>query len=295
MNALSRIIAIFVFLASAANVSRADDYGKEMRNALKSCYGADFSKYQFLGTPVSNFGTGTMYPKAATQKDFDIKTAGLYGNPQNWWNPEYKAQKDALLADLAPPAKTGVTTCNLNLTKTFSLDAIFPSLYKMLTLNGKFDYKKNVQVKITADDVENDLLDWSVLSDYIKPPAKIKPSVLAHIDANDYVITIGDIVITKYSAKLVVSKSISADAQAKLTQAWKQFGANSGLDGSFSGGDNGDYSMTANSPVVAAVYVNAPPPGGIRDKTAPLWVPARLSQRTVQDIQTTNQTVIKSE
>jgi hypothetical protein len=41
--------------------------------------------------------------------------------------------------------------------------------------------------------------------------------------------------------------------------------------------------------------VNAPPPGSIRDKTAPLFIPVSLSQRTIQDIRTTNQKAIKSE
>jgi hypothetical protein len=47
MHATSRIMAVCVLLlAFGVNVFRADDYGKEMRKAHKSCYGADFSKYQ---------------------------------------------------------------------------------------------------------------------------------------------------------------------------------------------------------------------------------------------------------
>jgi hypothetical protein len=288
------MVCAIVLLFDAA-IASADDYGKEMRKSLKSCFGADYSKYQFLGTPVSNFGTGTMYPRNASQKDFDIKTAGLYGNPQTWWSQSYtQAQIDALLLPLLPNGNVGAAKCNLNLTKTFSLDAILPSLYKLLTLNGKVDYKKSVQVQISADDVVYHPLAWDVLSDYIKDK-KIKPSVLAHFDANDYLITIGDIVINKYSVKLVLSKNLSADAQAKLTNAWKQFGANSGIDASFSSGDNGDYSLTATAPVVAAVYVNAPPPGGVRDSKAPKTIPAVLSNKTILDIQLVNQKQIKAE
>jgi hypothetical protein len=160
--------------------------------------------------------------------------------------------------------------------------------------NIEVDYKKSVQVQISADDVVYHPLAWDVLSDYIKDK-KIKPSVLAHFDANDYLITIGDIVINKYSVKLVLSKNLSADAQAKLTSAWKQFGANSGIDASFSSGDNGDFSLAATAPVVAAVYVNAPPPGGVRDSKAPKTIPAVLSNRTILEIQLVNQKQIKDE
>jgi hypothetical protein len=295
MRKIFKGLILLLVVSLGATIASADDYGKEMKKSLKSCFGTDYSKYQFLGSPVSNFGTGTMYPQTATQKDFDIKTAGLYGNPETWWAQSYtQVQIDALLLPLIPNGNAGAVKCNLNLTKNFSLDAILPSLYKVLTLSGKFDYKKSVQVQITADDVVYHPLEWDVLSDYIKDK-KIKPSVLAHFDANDYLITIGDIVINKYSIKLVLAKNLSADAQAKLTSAWKQFGANSGLDASFSSGDNGDYSLTATAPVVAAVYVNSPPRGGVRDSKAPKTIPAVLSQKTIQDIQTTNQKQIKAE
>jgi hypothetical protein len=149
MHTRQRIMVCLIVLLFGAAIASADDYGKEMRKSLKSCFGADYSKYQFLGTPVSNFGTGTMYPRNASQKDFDIKTAGLYGNPQTWWSQSYtQAQIDTLLLPLLPNGNVGAAKCNLNLTKTFSLDAILPSLYKLLTLRSitrnlfKFKYQR---------------------------------------------------------------------------------------------------------------------------------------------------------
>jgi len=272
-----------------SSIALAADYSKEMKKALRNSIGEDFGRYQFLGTPISNFGVGTMYPKAAQSETFDIKTGGLYGDPETWWAKEYdKDEKAKLLGGLRPGGSTGRVSFKYDKNKKFDLAVVLPALFQLLSANGGVNYAKKIQVQVTAKNVENRLLNWPTLDDY-RTDKRIKESVLRHLDAKDFVITIGDILLYEYTATLVVDRNLSVDAKAKLDAAWKLFAKDSSVGFTFSDAETGTYAVKApeNTPLIAAVFVGVPPPGALRavKKTEVQATP--LAPRVLRDLTTT--------
>lgn len=246
------LLTMLTSTASAAN------YAKEMKKALKAALNEDFERYQFLGTPISNFGVATMYPKAALASDFDIKTSGLFGNPETWWSKQYSAEeKAALLVKLRPGGKAGKVAFKFDGSKKFDLKVVFPGLYQLLSASGGINFTRSIQVQIAASNVENRLLDWTVLDDY-RTENLIKRSVLDHFDAQDYLITVGDIVLYDYSASLILDRNLGAESKAQLDAAWKEFSKDTSVGVSFSSVESGTYSVKSKEPVIAAVYVGVP-------------------------------------
>jgi hypothetical protein len=120
----------------SSTLSHADDYAKVVQKCVQSTLGSDFKNYQYLSAPIDNFGTGTMYPPAAKGQNFDIKTAGLLGDPQTWWTFSDADQIATELAKMRPVGKTGPIAATCNTTTKFSLSAVLPSLFKLLTVNA---------------------------------------------------------------------------------------------------------------------------------------------------------------
>lgn len=277
------LLTVTILLALPA---AAANYGKEMKKAVKAALREDFGRYQFLGTPITNFGVATMYPRAAERRDFDIKTGGLLGNPETWWVKQYSDQeKSALLAKLRPGGKTGKVALKLNGSQKFDLAVVLPGLYQLLSVSGGTKFARTVQAQITASNVENRLLDWSVLDDY-RTEKLIKQSVLDHLDKGDYMITVGDVLLYDYSASLILDREFGAEAKAKLDAAWKTFSKDSGVGFDFSSGDSGAYALTAKEPVIAAVYVGVPV-GTSRDNKQIDVRPTLLPERLLNDLSRT--------
>jgi len=279
-------LVVSLVVASLSPQLMGADYSKEMRKAFEKAFKGDFKQYQFFGTPVSNFGVATMYPKPATGNAVDLTTVGLFGNPENWWVPLSltDADRQSLLNALRPSGETGAVAFQLDTSKTFNLSAVLPGLAKLLTASGSVSWSKKVTVRLSADTMINRRIDWTVLADDVTPPPKIKDSVLRHIGAKDFVITTGDVVLNNYKASLVVAKNLSVDEKAQLDSAWKAFSSGSKLDVSFSSGEDGNFQITSPKPVVVAVFVGEPPPGAVRDAKQNRVVPAPLSQKSIDSI-----------
>lgn len=262
----------------------AADYAKEMKKAIKRSLGGDFGRYQILGTPISNFGVGTMYPKAAQRETFDIKTSGLYGNPETWWRHDYDdAERARLLARLRPSGTAGQVAFQLDTSRKFNLSAVFPALFKLLSANGGLELAKQMQVQVAASKVENRLIDWTALYEYRREKL-IRDSVLRHFDANDFVITVGDVLLHEYSARLIVNRKLSAEAKAQLDAAWKAFEKGSGGRLSFSSDEGGTYQVKATEPVIIAVFVGVPPRGSLRSMQKIDVQPAPLALKLLEDL-----------
>ncbi len=254
-----RILLLLCVVAAMAPLASGADYASEMKRALRSTFKADYGRYQFFGLPVSNFGVGTMYPAAAKASDFDVTTAGLYGDPNTWWIDDLTtAQKEQLFREAFPGGGTGPIALKFDKKKHFSLDLVFPALAKLLSASGNIDYKNHITVALDFTNADNRRINWSALGD---DTPKIKPSVVKHLQAKDYVITIGDVVLYGYSASLVVDKTLDVGAKAKLLNAWKAFSKDTSVAFSYSTGEAGNFSVKATAPVIAAIYVGEPPPG----------------------------------
>lgn len=279
-----RLVVSVGLMILASKSAMGANYAKEMRKAFQAAFRADFSKYQFFGTPVSNFGTGTMYPKLTSTNAVDVASSGLYGNPETWWVRSYSdSEREQMLDALRPRGDAGAVSFQLDTSKQFDLTAVLPGLYKVLTANGDLSFSKKVKVALSADTMENRRLDWTTFSDDLRQHL-IKDSVLRHIGAKDYLITIGDVVLYNYRASLVIVGNLSTTEKAQLQTAWKAFSQGSELSVSFSSGENGQFSITSKDPVVVAVYVGEPPPGAMREGGRRPVITAQLSQIALRTI-----------
>ncbi len=269
----------------ASTLCNAANYANEVQKCVQSTLGPDFKKYQYLSAPIDNFGTGTMYPPAAGGQSFDIKTAGLLGDPQTWWTFTDADRIGTELGKLRPVGKTGPIAATCNTTTKFSLSAVLPALFKLLTANASVDYNKSVQVQISFTSVQNHLLNWSQLAQDDKNKL-INSDVSAQLGAHNFLITVGDVALEQYTATLTFKKSLDVNAKAQLTAAWKQFGQDSSLTADFSNEADGTYKFTAKNPVIAAVFVGAPPSGVSLEAADKSVVPVKLSERVLSELVT---------
>lgn len=281
-----RTLRAYFVVSLLAAPSFAADYTKEVKKCVHNAIGADFDKYQYLSAPIDNFGTGAMYPQAAKGQSFDIKTAGLYGDPETWWTFTDAQRVITELAKLRPSGNGGGVAATCNTSTKFSLSAVLPALFRLLSVNAGVDYNKSVQVQISFSSIEYRAINWSQLAADDRNKL-INADVSAHLGAHDFLITIGDVVLHQYSVQLTYSKNLSANAKAQLTAAWKQFAKDSSLTADFSSGDNGTYTLTAKNPVVAAVYVGQPPAGvSLEQQSEKTVVAVKLGGQVLADILT---------
>jgi len=268
-----------------STLSHAADYAKEVQKCVQTTLGSDFKNYQYLSAPIDNFGTATMYPPAAQGQNFDIKTAGLLGDPQTWWTFTDADRIAAELGKLRPEGKTGpiAATCNKNM--TFSLSVVLPALFKLLSVNASVDYNKSVQVQISFTSAKNRLINWTQLAQDDKNKL-INSDVSAQLGAHNFLITIGDVALEQYTATLTFKKNLDVKAKAQLTAAWQQFGKDSSLTADFSNAADGTYKFTAKNPVIAALFVGAPPAGVSLEVAEKSVVPVKLSSRVLSDLVT---------
>jgi hypothetical protein len=266
-----------------STVCLAADYTKEVKKCVQSAIGSDFKSYQYFSLPIDNFGTGTMYPEAAKGQAFDIKTAGLYGDPNTWWTFTDSQRVGTELDKLRPSGKTGPISATCTNNMKFSLSAVLPALFKLLSVNAGVDYNKSVTVQISFSSATYRPLNWTQLAIDDKSHLII-PEVSAHLGAHDFLITVGDVVLSQYSAQLTFKKNLDVNAKAQLTSAWKQFAKDSSLTADFSDGSNGTYTLTAKNPVIAAVFVGQPPAGVTLEQAEKAIVPVPLGSNVLRDL-----------
>jgi hypothetical protein len=165
----------------------------------------------------------------------------------------------------------------------FSLSAVLPALFKLLSVNAGVDYNKSVTVQISFSSATYRPLNWTQLAIDDKSHLII-PEVSAHLGAHDFLITVGDVVLSQYSAQLTFKKNLDVNAKAQLTSAWKQFAKDSSLTADFSDGSNGTYTLTAKNPVIAAVFVGQPPAGVTLEQAEKAIVPVPLGSNVLRDL-----------
>jgi hypothetical protein len=257
------------------------DYSKEMKSMLKNSLKVDYKTYQFFGIPMSNFGVGTMYPEESKGNKFDVKTAGLYGDPNTWWTDIPDTQREAARKLIFPSGESGSVDLKRKKTKSISLSLALPALFKLVTGNGSFNWNKTTTVTLTADTAENHLINWTELDDATSTQHIIKESVAKHIHAKDFVITVGDVVLYGFTAHVAVTKGTDVKVGAQLTGAAAQLGKDSKLDFEYKSNADGSFDLKSKKPVVVAVYIGEPPAGALHSagKMRPkaVMTPALLS------------------
>lgn len=288
------LLAVFLVLGTGSdNHCNAAEYAKELQKAIKKSFGRDFPRYQFFGTPVSSFGTATMYPKAARGASFDPTTAGLYGNPETWWirkqdsDEKQKQYEQEELKKVRPSGDGGRVGLQMDTSKKFDLSVVLPTLFKLLSAQGNLNIARTTKVTLSASDVENRRLDWTALS-AAKKVNLINDAVVRHLDADDYLITTGDLVLHDLKATLIIDRNLSADAKASLEKAWKAFSEGSKAEFKFGGTSVDNFNVVSQKPVVVAAFVGEPPPGAVRRAGEVQVTPVKLSPDTIKKLQETD-------
>jgi hypothetical protein len=258
------VVAVLSGIVFSGRQSTAQDYSREMKKMLQNTFKVDYRNYQFYGVPISNFGVGFMYPAESTSKTFDVTTAGIYGDPNTWWVNISDADKAAALKAIFPSGESGTVSLTGKKTKSLSLSAVIPALFKIVSGNGSVDWNKTTTVTLTADSAENHRINWSELDDAVNSKHEIKESVARHVHAHDFVIAVGDIVLNGFNAHVAITKGTDAKVGAQLTQAASAFAKDSKLNFEYKSNSDGSLDLKAKIPVVVAVYIAVPPAGALR-------------------------------
>lgn len=177
-----KLLRAYSVMCLLAISSFAADYTQQVKKCVHNAIGADFDKYQYLSAPIDNFGTGTIYPQAAKGQSFDIKTAGLYGDPATWWTFTDAQRVTTELAKLRPSGNGGGVAATCNTSTKFSLSAVLPALFRLLSVNSTVDYNKSVQVQISFSSIEYRTINWSQLASDDRDKL-INGDVSAHLGA----------------------------------------------------------------------------------------------------------------
>jgi hypothetical protein len=288
MKRICEKLSLVVILAcSSRHFALSQDYAKEMKGLVQGTLKIDYRKYQFFGIPMSGFGVGTMYPQAVVGGKIDIKTEGIFGDPRTWWIDGIdNASRDKLTGTIFSYGDSPTIQLSGKKSRSLSISTALPALYKVLSASGGVDWNKSTTVTLSADKATNHLINWSALDEAVngEPPKTpvIRASVARHFHAQDFVITVGDVVLTNFKAHVAVTRSLSATAKAQLDQAVAAFAKDTKLSFDYKSNGDGSYDLIAKDPVVAAVFIGAPPTGSLRAAGAvaltPVMTPGLIRQ-----------------
>lgn len=252
------LISLLVMLALAA-CARHPQYSDEIRSALQRAY-HDFGDYTFRGTPVGNFGVGTMYLKEVKFDPKHVERSWLIGHPDTWFSDSVTTEeKEALLQNIFVPAPLGDARLEESISTRLGLEVTMPVTKLVLTAGVKLELERGVKVTVSAANAVNRRMNWTEFTRAIKKD-KIKPEVAGHVARRDYVIAAADILLNGYKAKVAVDRSVNADLHARLTKALGTvLGKDIGLEIKISRSADGTFDIEATNPVVAAVLYKEPP------------------------------------
>ena len=220
MNNVQKVLCgVVLALCAVPQQIHAQDYAREMQRLLRSQFQSKdsdrhasftigYNRYQFYGVPMSGFGVGTMYPKAAAGAKTDIKELGLFGDPRTWWTSSSDADNNKASDAIFSSADSITIDLKGTRSRSLSLAATLPALFKLLTGSGSLDRSTKTTVTLTADNATNHLISWPDLDDAVNGnPPKIKASVAKHFHNQDFVITVGDIVLNNLKVHVAVTKN----------------------------------------------------------------------------------------
>jgi hypothetical protein len=238
-------------------------YADEMRSSLERVYNADFRNYTFRGTPVGNFGVGTIYDKKTTEASSgsaDVSEEWLLGHPNTWYVDSLSEdEKELLNQSIFETGTLGRAKLTESISTGLSLEAAVPNIRQILDLGATFELKKGVKVTLTASGAINRQMNWSEFREAALND-KIKGYIKDLLGRVNFVICAKDIVLLGYQAEVAVDSRINPGLSAKLNNAiGKILGVESSLQIKMERKQNGNFTVIATHPVVAAVLYKTPP------------------------------------
>ena len=236
------------------------NYPKEVRKALEREYGHDFPSYTFRGSPVGNFGVGTIYADQILDGKRQPQEDWLMANPNSWYadsvtDPE-KKELDNKIFEKGP---MGSYALKEKISSNLKLSASIPNIAEVLNADATVDYEKGVKVTLKASEAINRQMNWSEFENAVHK-GKMQPYVRDLVDSYSIVVVSHDIILKGYSAKIQVDQSLNQELNVKLNEAvGKTVGIDSKLSVGITKKSEGVFEVTAVNPVVAAVLFKHPP------------------------------------
>ncbi len=184
-----------------------------------------------------------------------------------------------------PAGGAGKVSLSGKASRSISLSAVLPALYKIINASGGVDWNRSTTVTLSADNAENHRINWGEFDDAARNKKMLKVYVVNHLNSHDFVITADDIVLYGYTIHVVVSHALDAKAAAKLTAAASEFGKDSSLNFEYKNNSDGTFDLKAKDPVVAAVFIVKPPPGALRAAGASPNVTPIISPQLIMQIE----------
>jgi len=254
-------IPVFLGMLVTLAVSGCVSYSEGLQKALIRTFGHDFPHYTFRGTPIGNFGVGTMYLNEIEKPNMPIQERWQIGNPNTWFDTKVsQEEKDTLLKKIIPEGNMASVSLTEAISQNVGLEASVPVLRDLLSLGASVSLEKGVKVTLTASKVINHQMNWSEFESAIEE-GKINQKVAEHVQKHDFIIAADDLVLIGYKATISVDKKINPELNAKLTGAvGTVLGKDTQLKVNFSSSHSGTFEAEAQEPVVAAILFKAPPP-----------------------------------
>lgn len=247
-------IAIMSLLLSCNEV----DYASENARVLKSIFKYDFKDYYFRGTPVGNFGVGTMY---LNEPGVPIENQWLVGHPDTWFvegisdNEKQQLMKNIIVpGDLAK--KIGL---HQQITKGTNINAVAPLLVNILGLEANIETTKNVEVTLYAENIINRKMNLSEFNKAIND-GKIKDAVAKVIKGRNISICSHDIIYEGFKVTINATKNATLSTALETKVNEPVIGEGGKLQVKVSRTTTGTFIVESVNPVVAAVLYKKPPP-----------------------------------
>jgi len=236
-------------------------YDQEIRKSLVKAYGQDFSAYQFRGTPVGNFGVGTMYLKELKDPQKNPESNWLVGHPDTMFvetvSPE---DKQRILKRIFPEGEMGSAKFNQEISTGLSLGAVIPTIQGLLNIGGDVDLTKGVRVTLNASEAINRKMNWTEFKGAIED-GLIQSDIAKHLHRGDFVLGAADIVLMGYTVQVTVDQKANASLHGKLNDAvGKMLGKDASLKVKVSRTEQGTFAVESVNPVIVAVLYKDPPP-----------------------------------
>jgi hypothetical protein len=266
------------------------NYAKEVQKALERSFRQDMRGYTFRGTPVGNFGVGTMYLNEIENPKTPVEQHWLIGLPDTWFAATVtQEEKNALMKRIIADGTMGSVKLEEDISKKLGLDACVPVLQDLLFLGGTVSLEKGVKVTLNASEAVNHRMNWTEFQTAVGN-GKIDKGVADHVHKGDFLIAADDVVLIGYKATISVDAKINPELNAKLTSAvGRVLGKDTQLKIKFDSSHKGTFEAEAVNPVVVAILFKAPPPTQMSGtKTMGLvsqWRTVKIGVRTLKPLE----------
>ena len=261
-------LACFALLFAASNRA---DYVDDLRRVLQRSFGdrAEFQNYEFYGSPVGNFGVGTMFTGDVRRRRVTtVERAWLVGDPATWWaesmrGDEKKSEREALLREIFVQGSMGTITVDQSSLRDISAQSALALLKRIIP--ATFHASNDVHVTVTKATAMNRRMNWDVFYEAVRE-GKIKQSIQRRVDAAtpNFVIVAADIVLTSYHATVAVNPAKDGELYRTLVDLAVQFPMTAKNIASLKvqKTDSGTFEVGAEEPIVIARMLLAPPREG---------------------------------